>query len=62
LFGTYIFNSPSCPPADAQQVFDFVLYKIEKAPTPYISQELAKDYTEMIERLKADMEKRKGQK
>jgi len=47
------------PAADAQQVFDFIIYKIEKAPTPYLSQEQAKSYTEMIERLKRDMEKRK---
>lgn len=47
------------PAHDAHQVFDFIIYKIEKAPTPYISQELAKDYTEMIERLKKDTDKRK---
>jgi transcriptional regulator with XRE-family HTH domain len=49
------------PPSDQQQVFDFILYKVEKAPTPYISQELAKDYVEMIERPKKDMQKRKGE-
>jgi len=44
---------------DRQQVFDFVLYKIERAPVPYTAQEKAQSYAAMIERLKKDMSERK---
>lgn len=45
---------------DRQQVFDFILYKIERTPVPYMAKETAKSYGDMIERMKADMAKKRN--
>lgn len=43
---------------DQKQVFDFILYKIERGAVPYAQQNGA-SYAAMIQRLKADMEARR---
>lgn len=49
------------PEDDRQQVFDFILYKLEKATPHYAEEKTATRYADMIERIKADMIKRKAQ-
>lgn len=46
------------PEPDRQQVFDFVRYKIERADTMIASDKIG-SYLTMIDRIKADMERKK---
>lgn len=52
----------TAPMADdiRQEVFDFVLFKINQAPNPYADPKHARGYTDMIEKITRDMRGRKG--
>jgi transcriptional regulator with XRE-family HTH domain len=49
------------PEEDRQAVFDFIQYKIDRAPQIIASDHVAR-YTAMIERIKEDLVKRRGAK
>lgn len=44
------------PDTDQRQIFDYILYKIERANVPYVAESGA-SYASMIESLKADFER-----
>jgi transcriptional regulator with XRE-family HTH domain len=48
------------PPNDAQQVFDFITYKIEKSEVPIVGERLSR-YMKMLDAFKQDMQHTKRQ-